>query len=204
MKIVKGLIYSTTKIRESKDYTITNRNDKERTVLVEHPVRHQFKLIDTDKPLETASDVYRFEVKVPAGKSKTQTVTEEQMVRQTVTFGNMNDQAIKVMLTNTVVSDAVKAALKEAQSKRWQVSKTQREIQELTRQLQTIVNDQKRLRDNLKAMPSTAKAYTRYLDKFDVQETQIEDYQAKIKSLQTREHEQQKEFEDFLAQLTVE
>ena len=38
-------------------------------------------------------------------------------------------------------------------------------------------------------MPATAEAYKRYLKKFDDQETQIEDYQAKIKKLQDVEHE---------------
>ena len=47
-------------------------------------------------------------------------------------------------------------------------------------------------------------AYKRYLDKFDEQETQIEKYQEDIKRLQGVEHTQQKSFEDFLAQLTVE
>ena len=204
VKIVKGLVYTTTKIRESKDYTITNRNDAERLVLLEHPVRHNFELIDTDKPVETASDVYRFELKVPAGKSKTQTITEEQIVTSTVQFSNTDDRQIKVFLNSTVVSDDVKSALQSTQQKRWKIAETQREIGELQRQLQTIVTDQTRLRENLKAMPTNAKAYQRYLDKFDTQETQIEDYQAKIKKLQGVEHTQQKEFEDFLAALTVE
>ena len=47
-------------------------------------------------------------------------------------------------------------------------------------------------------------AYKRYLQKFDEQETQIEKYQAAIKSLQGQEHEQRKSFEAFLAQLNVE
>ena len=38
-----------------------------------------------------------------------------------------------------------------------------------------IVDDQARLRANLKEMPATAAAYKRYLEKFDQQETQIED-----------------------------
>jgi hypothetical protein len=53
-------------------------------------------------------------------------------------------------------------------------------------------------------MPSTAKAYKRYLDKFDQQETQIEKYQADIKKLQQTEHEQHKELEDFLADFSAE
>ena len=41
-------------------------------------------------------------------------------------------------------------------------------------------------------MPTTAAAYKRYLEKFDQQETQIEQYQATIKSLQTQEHAKRK------------
>src|SRR5262249_42070666 len=64
VKAVKGIVYTTTKVRETKTYTIVNRNDAERTVLIEHPVRNEFALKDTDKPAETASDFYRFQVKV--------------------------------------------------------------------------------------------------------------------------------------------
>src|SRR5947209_6712632 len=84
VKAVKGIVYTTTKVRETKTYTITNRNDAERTVLIEHPVRNDFKLMETDKPWETAADFYRFQVKVPAGKSDKQTVTEERTINQSV------------------------------------------------------------------------------------------------------------------------
>ena len=46
VKVVKGILYSTTKLRETKTYTIVNRNDAERLVLVEHPVRNDFHLTD--------------------------------------------------------------------------------------------------------------------------------------------------------------
>ena len=91
VKAVKGVIYTTTKIRESKTYTIKNRNDVERVVLIEHPVRNDFKLVDTDKPIETASDFYRFQVKVAPGKTETQTVTEERIVGETIAISNTND-----------------------------------------------------------------------------------------------------------------
>ena len=56
VKVNKGILYSTTKVRETKTYTIVNRNDSERLVLVEHPVRNDFHLTDdTTKPAETAS-----------------------------------------------------------------------------------------------------------------------------------------------------
>src|SRR4029077_17090205 len=37
VKVVKGILHSQTKVRETKTYTIVNRNDAERLPLVEHP-----------------------------------------------------------------------------------------------------------------------------------------------------------------------
>jgi hypothetical protein len=204
VKVVKGVLHSTTKLRESKSYTIKNRNEQERLVLLEHPVRHEFKLIDTDKPAETASDVYRFEVKVAPGKSETKTVTEERILNQQVLLTNSNDDQMRFFLNSTVSSPKVKGALKEALDLRYALAKTTREIQEQQRQLKTITDDQGRLRANLKEMPPTAAAYKRYLEKFDKQETEIEQLQNDVKKLQATEHQQRKEYENFLANLTVE
>jgi hypothetical protein len=204
VKAVKGLLYTTTKVRETKTYTITNRNDAERVVLIEHPVRNEFKLIDTDKPAETASDFYRFQVKVPAGKSDKQVVTEEHTFQQSIQLTNLDDNNIRIFINNPVTSAKVKEGLDNAMKLRWATAKTQRDIQELQRQLNTITTDQNRLRENLKSMPATAAAYKRYLEKFDQQETEIEKYQADIKKLQGVEFAQKKEFEDFLANFNAE
>jgi hypothetical protein len=204
VKAVKGIVYTTTKIRNSKSYTIKNRNDIERVVYVEHPVRNEFKLIETDKPVETASDFYRFQVKVAPGKTATQTVTEERTVGQTVAISNLNDDNIRHFISQTVVGAKVKEGLDNALKLRGQMNKTQSEIGELQLQLDSVVNDQARLRANIKEMPATAEAYKRYLKKFDDQEILIEDYQAKIKKLQGVEFSQKKEFEDFLANFSAE
>lgn len=46
--------------------------------------------------------------------------------------------------------------------------------------------------------------YKRYLEKFDKQETEIEQLQARIKEAQQAEHQQRKEYEAYLTGLTVE
>jgi hypothetical protein len=204
LKAVKGILYTTTKLRETKTYTIVNRNDGERLVLIEHPVRNDFKLVDTDQPAETASDFYRFQVKVPAGKNDKQVVTEERIINESVQITNLDDNNIRIFLNNPVTSKKVKDGLDSAMKLRWAMAKTQQELRELERQLKVITDDQARLRANLKEMPATAAAYKRYLEKFDQQETQIEKYQADIKKLQGTEYSQRKEFEDFLANFSAE
>ena len=200
VKAVKGVIWTTTKIRETKTYTIKNRNDQERLVLVEHPVRNDFHLIDGVKPAETASDFYRFEVKVAPGKNENLAVTEEKHLRpggRAVQQQRRPDPLLHQ--PGRWPARRSRTGLQKAMELRWELNKTQREIGELERQLKVITDDQVRLRANLKEMPATAAAYKRYLQKFDEQETQIEKYQADVKKLQGVEHEQKKAFEDFLA-----
>ena len=204
IKAVKGVVYTTTKVRESKTYTVVNRNDQERLLLIEHPVRNEFKLVDTDKPAETASDFYRFELKVAPGKTEKQVVTEERVIAQNVALTNLDDNAIRVFLNSPAASPKVKAALDQTLKLRWEVAKTQRDIAEEQRQLKTITDDQARLRANLREMPPTAAAYKRYLDKFDAQEVDIEKMQARIKQMQGTEFAQKKALEDFLAALDAE
>ena len=63
-------------------YKISNKSDTDRTLVIEHPNRtnQQFKLVDTDKPVEDTKDVYRFQISVKAGEEKTFVVNEERVV----------------------------------------------------------------------------------------------------------------------------
>jgi hypothetical protein len=204
VKLHKGILYQTTKVREAKRYNVKNRSEHDRTVLIEHPYRPDFTLVSKDKPAERARDVYRFQLQVPAGQSAHEEVVEERDVLSTIQLTNSDDQTMRFFVSQPVVSEAVKKALGEALALKGKLSATQRDIQEQERQLKGIVDDQARLRANLKEMPPTAEAYKRYLKKFDDQETLIEKYQAAIKELQRQEFQQRQAFDDFLAKLDVE
>jgi hypothetical protein len=204
VKAVKGILHTSTRLRETKTYTIKNRNEQERLVLIEHPVRNDFKLVSESKPTETASDFYRFQIKVAPGKTEKQTVSEERLLQQTVQLTNIDDNTIRHFISQPVTSEKVKAGLQKAMELRWETSKTQREIAELQRQLDTIRQDQPRLRMNLKELPQTSEAFQRIVKKFNEQETQIEKYLADIKKLQGVEHGQRKALEDFLAAFNAE
>ncbi len=54
---------------QKKTYTVHNVDARAKTLIVEHPVRAGYSLIDTAKPIETARDVYRFEINLPASGS---------------------------------------------------------------------------------------------------------------------------------------
>jgi hypothetical protein len=67
------------KVRQTKTYTIKNRSTHDRTVLVEHPIRGDWKLLTDGKArIERSRDSYRFPIQVAAGKTVRYTVKEEQ------------------------------------------------------------------------------------------------------------------------------
>ncbi len=60
-------------------------------MLIEHPYRPEFELVSKTKYAERARDVYRFEVKVPAGKDASLDVVEERDAVSTVQINNADD-----------------------------------------------------------------------------------------------------------------
>ena len=64
-------------IRQTKTYTIKNRSTHDRTVILEHPLRAEWKLTDPKKAIEQTRDLYRFQVAVAAGKSVNYDVVED-------------------------------------------------------------------------------------------------------------------------------
>lgn len=205
VRIDRGIVRSTHLIQQSKTYNIKNRSEHDRTVILEHPFRAEFKLVSEDKPSERARDVYRFEVPVAAGKNATRTVTEERGIDQAITLTNTDDQTIKVFLNTNgkVISAKVRESILGALELKNKVALTQRELAQVNRQLNDIVQDQTRLRANLKEMPPTAEAYKRYLKKFDDQETEIEKLREQIKKLQNAEHQEKLALDAYLTNLTV-
>ncbi len=204
VKVVKGILTATTKQREIKTYEIKNRNDEDRRVVIEHPYRPEFQLMNAEKPREQTRDAYRFEVNVPAGKLVKLDVEEQRDIENAVQLTNSDDDGIRFFVSSPVSSPKLKEALAKALDLKAAVNNAQRDLDDLNRQLKDITDDQARLRANLKEMPPTAAAYKRYLDKFDAQETQIEKLQEDIKKMQGEQAVKRAAYEDYLSKLDVE
>src|SRR5207302_1789042 len=102
VRVERGLVIQTNKIREEKTYTVTNRSGHERTLWIEHPYRPDFTLVSTEKPIERTQENYRFVMKVPAEakKSIAQTVVEERDVASQLFISNTDDKTIRFVMNN--------------------------------------------------------------------------------------------------------
>lgn len=204
VKIYKGILNTSYKQRQTKTYTIKNRSEHARTVLVEHPYRADWKLTSTDKPKEKARDVYRFEIKVEPGKSAVEEVSEEHTRFSQFALTNSDDESIRVFLRASAVSGAVKAALQEALTRKAKLAEVRHQIQQENQKLGEIEKDQARMRANMERVPQTSEAYKRYLAKFDSQETEIEKLRERVVKLQEVAEAERKSYENYLLTLSVE
>ncbi len=77
VKVDKGVMYVTHKLRETKCYQVKNRSPQDRDLIIEHPIRDEWKLVEPEKANEVSRDVYRFDQTVAAGKTAKLDVVEE-------------------------------------------------------------------------------------------------------------------------------
>jgi hypothetical protein len=204
VKVYKGIIHATHKVRHRKVYTIKNRSEQDRLVLVEHPYRSDWTLVSPEKAAERSRDVYRFEVKAkPNEPVKLEVIQEESRVDQ-IALSNTGEDTIRFFLRGSVSSPKVKEALEKALKMKADLAETQRDITRGEQALQVIEKDQTRMRENMARVPQTSNAYKRYLQKFDDQETEIEKQRADIAKLQEKAEVQRKSYETFLLNLNVE
>jgi hypothetical protein len=204
VRAVKGIVTTTTKVREEKKYRIANRSQTDRTVVIEHPNRtnQQFKLVETAVPVEDTAGVYRFQIAVKAAEEKTFPVTEERDVASQVVLTNNPDQTIRFVMSLNEATPALKVKLAEALKLKGSWDGQVRDLAQVKADLARVGADQDRIRKNLAATPREAEVYQTYLTRLATQEREIDGLTARERTLMAAEFTARKAFEDYLANLT--
>ena len=205
-KIVKGVLMVSYRDLMSQDYQMQNKGTTDKTVLVEHPVNHGWKLLEGNefpKPLETTANVYRFEGKVAAGKQSLLTV-QEQLVRvQDVAILPTDVTSLVYYVKNGEISQKVKDALAKAIELKNGLTDMERLIQEKQAKVSEITNDQARTRENMKTVSPSSAYYQRLQNKLNDQETQLDQLSKDMDGLRIERDQSRKSLEDYLSNLKV-
>jgi hypothetical protein len=200
VKAVRGIVTTVTKVTDEKTYRIANRSQTDRTLLIEHPNRtaQQFKLVETDKPVEDTPEVYRFQTAVKAGETKSFTVKEERDVVSTVALTNGAENQIRYFISLSEASPALKQKLEQALKVKGEWDDQTRELNQVNADLQRLSVDQERIRKNLRETPKEAEVYATYLKKLADQEKENDALTARQKKLVADEFAARKKYEDYL------
>jgi hypothetical protein len=179
-----GTLTSRSAVIDKKNYSVRNIDPRAKTLIIEHAIRGNYKLIDTAKPMETATNVYRFEVKVPASGSIEFPVTEENLYDQQFSVSSLSPDSLLVYIQNKTLTDAARKQLAAISDLKTQIAANATEKQELEGDIQNVTHDEDRNRQNIASLSSVSgqqQIVQEYARKLADQETQI----AKLHDRQT-------------------
>jgi chromosome segregation ATPase len=142
---------------------------------------------------------------VKAGKSGVQEIKEEKTtLNKSVTVEKETDTILKEYAQSPVVNKAVQQALEKFfqlnQSKQAATAK----LAKLKAELNSVMENQNRLRENLKTVPQNSDPYKQFLTKFVKLENQIEELQDQVREAQAALEKKTKEYEDYYRSVSAE
>jgi hypothetical protein len=203
-KIVKGVLQVSHKHVFTQEYIAENKADKDKTLIVEHPFRQGWKLLEPQTPLETTDALYRFKQSVPAGKSTGLTVKEEMVQWETIAILPSDFGVLDFYSRSGQIPQNVRTALAKAAAFKGQMTDYQRQVEQRKAEIAQIAQDQARIRENLKAVSDRGALRTRWLEKLDEQEKQIDGLSQKMEEAQKSFETARKQLEDYVSNLNVE
>ena len=203
-QIKKGLLITVRKASEETTYNIKNRDQKPKSILIERPFRSDWRLVEPKQATERTREVYRFLVKTEPNQPAKLVVREEKQFSEQVQLLSYSTEAIAFYLKSPKVNARIRDALQRSVSLRDHLSQTAAERGRREQRINEISQEQSRIRENMAKLSQNSELYTRYVKKFDQQETELENLRQEIESLQKTERKQQQELNDYLLSLDVE
>ncbi|MFI5381176.1 MAG: DUF4139 domain-containing protein [Tepidisphaerales bacterium] len=202
-KIVKGVLQLQRKNVFTQEYDADNKADADKTLIIEHPLRQNWKLVQPEKAMETTDRLYRFKTVVPAGKTGTFTVKEEIVQGEQFQLLSADVGTVEFYSKAGEIPPAVKEALITAAKMRQKLVEIQRGIDKARNEIAAITQDQTRIRENIKSLPDKSALRTRLMEKLDQQETQLDALLKSIDQGQKDLEKSRKDLEDYLNGLNV-
>jgi hypothetical protein len=199
----KGTLIARHRAVDETVYRVRNRDRKEKTVLVEHPLRPDWDLKEPKEPAERTRDLYRFAVRVAPGQAESLGVREERQLDETVALTDVGPDVLATYLRARVVGDKVKEALRRVVELRDALEKTRAERARREQRVEEITQEQGRIRENMARLAQNSELYNRYVKKFDQQETELEELRRGIESLKDTESTQERGLNDYLLGLEI-
>jgi hypothetical protein len=208
VKISKGVLTQISELEQRTLYTVRNQDDNTRQLVIEHPARPFWSLVGGSKqPEEKAPGVYRFRVEVPAKATASLPVEEVHPEQTTYELSTLDGDQIGLFLKQGTITPEMAQALQKITVQREVVAKLEEEMENRQKDIDRIVDDQGRLRENMKALRGSAEEKAllqRYTKQLDEQETQLDALRKKIQDTETQRDKANAELEKMIDELEIE
>lgn len=204
VRIAKGTLWHRHKYVDAREYVIKNKADKPRTVILEQPFSDQWTLVQPDKPYERTPDLLRFKVPVAAQETKSYPVKLERLADQSVVLSNVGLDQIQFYLRTKEISPQVREALQKVVELRSALDDAERRLARLEQERRDAIQEQSRIRENLKTLDRSTDAYQRQLKRFDEVDSQITTLASDISTARDEVEKKRQALESYLLNLNVE
>src|SRR6266705_2527825 len=178
VKISKGVLTEVSELHERTLYVARNQDGITRALVIEHPARTDWQLAKGAKePEEKAPGEYRFRLEVPSKATATLPVEEVRTLATNYQLSAMEEGQIGLFVKQGTITGEMAEALKRITAQKTVVANLEEEIENRQKDIDRIVEDQGRLRENMKALRGSAEEKAllqRYTRQLDDQETQLE------------------------------
>jgi hypothetical protein len=207
-KISKGVLTQISEEEQRTVYTIRNQEDATRALVVEHPARPGWKLKKgTPQPEEQAPGTYRFRVSAAAKATAVLPVEEVRPVSVTYQIADLGPDQVQLFLKNGTLTPEMAAALQKITAQKAVVEKLEQQMEDRQKDIERIVDDQGRLRENMKALRGSAEEkalLSRYTKQLDDQETQLGGLRKTIQDTETQRDSAKDQLDRMINDLQLE
>lgn len=201
--IRRGVLEQTLKERSETTYTLKNKDEKPRTILVEHAFNPEFKLVAPEKYEERTPNWYRFLVKIPAGGTEKLSVIQEHPLFSRVSLLDSDISMINFWYERRETPATVKTALAEILTRRRKLEEMRKRQQSIVEEIKQIGEDQDRIRKNMQSLDKVSALYQRYVKQLDEQETKIQALQTETTRLRTESLSAEQALRQYLDNLNI-
>jgi hypothetical protein len=204
--IVKGLMYLTREQRDSRKYTLHNADTTSRDVVIEHPARENWKLVEGPKPEETSASYLRFRVTVPAGQTGNLKIEEFHPENSEFVLTNLDDKQVAYITQQRQITPAMQEAFRRVLDQKNKVDSLGTQIKNRQHEVESITKDQARLRENMKALKGSAEEKAllqRYTRQLDAQEDRLNTLNKEISDLQEKQTQARNQLDQMVQQITL-
>ena len=201
----RGVLRMHRKVVEKHTYSIRNNADKVRTLVVEHPLRNGWKLVETPKPAESSANYHRFKLTAKPKATSEFVVREESPQQTTYALTNITAEQITLWVRGKDINPEIEKALRPIVEKKAEINDLNNKIKAREQEQNEIFRDQDRVRNNLSRLgrtPEEAQLRQRYIRQLERQETRIGALRAERDRLDTARLAAQKQLDDMLTNLS--
>lgn len=208
IKIQKGVMTQITEEKQQTIYTVRNQGNVAADLIVEHPARPFWTLAKTTtEPEERSPETLRFRLHVAPNASASLPVDESHALSNTYQLSSLDDNQVTYFLQQGTLTPEMAQALQKITAQKAVVAKLEQEMEDRQKDIDRIVDDQGRLRENMKALKGSAEEKAllqRYTRQLDEQETQLAALRKKIQDTEAQRDAADEQLESMIAALDME